>query len=91
MAISRSDELRRLVINHVASALRKGGEDKFIKRLEQTGSEGKQQSLDVLTIIERSPGLPAKFHRLVATAKKAINGDESLIDKLIELANDSRK
>lgn len=88
MTISKTEELHHVVVINVASGLRRGGDDKLAKRLEAAASGGKQKLLEVLTIIERSPGLPAKCHRLVAMGKRVINGDESLVDKLIELSTD---
>ena len=87
MAISKTEEIYRVVVINVASGLRGGGEDKLAKRLEAAGTGQKLKLLEVLTIIERSPGLPANCHRLVAMGKKVINGDDSLLDKLIELSN----
>jgi hypothetical protein len=66
----------------VANGLRGEGEHKLAKRLELTAGDGRDKILEVLTIIERTPGLPWRCFKMVAMGKMVINGDVSWVKPL---------
>ena len=85
MTVGKSENLNRKVVLTVAAGLAGYGEHKLVKRLEQASPYGEYKILEVLTIIEKSPGLSAAAHRIVAMAKKVITtGDDELFQKLRE-------
>lgn len=71
----------------VADGLRGAALNREAKRVEVSAYEkrGPQELVDLLTIIERTPGISADVHRLVAIAKKLLAGDQALAEEFDEL------
>lgn len=75
VALAAADGLRGAALNREA------------KRIELAvyAKSEPWQFIDLLTIVERAPGIGADTHRLVAMAKKIIGGDETLFEEFNEL------
>lgn len=86
MSISDDEKRKRGICLLVATGLAGAGLDKQAKRVERSMGEPPDYLRSLFTTIEREPEATANAVRLLAYAKKALNGEETYLEKLKNLS-----